>query len=82
MRQPSFGTADEEVLLKLAPLGSWNRRTGRPLYDCPAMTEAVCQKLVRHGFLREKPVGLTVTYTVTAAGENKAAAIRQSRTQG
>jgi len=81
-RRLPFGTAETEVLLKLtsATWGpDWNNQDGRALYESRAMTDAVCQRLVQHGYLEETPVGLKVTYLVTVEGKRKAQQIRQNR---
>lgn len=80
MRQLPFGTAQRDVLLKLtspwrsAP--SWSLKDGTALYESRALTDAICQGLVRHGYLNESPAGSTVIYTVTEDGHRRADELR------
>lgn len=82
MRQLPFGTAEAEVLLKLTSPKwgpSWSKQDGYALYESRALTEAICQGLVRHGFLDEALVGTGVTYLVTDDGMRKAHGLRLRR---
>lgn len=82
MPQRPFGTAEREVLLKLTSPrwcdGTWTRTTGHSLYESRALTDAVCQGLVRHGYLDETLNNGISVYTVTEAGKAKAWDIRAS----
>jgi hypothetical protein len=80
-RQLPFGTAHAEVLLKLTAAKRkepvWRLKDGDALYDeNRALTDAVCQGLVRHGFLDEKLEDNSPVYTVTKAGKEKASELR------
>lgn len=82
MRRLPFGTAQAEVLLKLTSPKwgpSWSKQDGFALYESRALTDAICQALVRHGFLDETPIGTGVTYLVTDAGKRKAHELRLRR---
>lgn len=82
MRQLPFGTAEREVLLKFtAPQwtdGTWSRTTGRSLYENRALTDAICQGLVRHGYLAETVKDGVSHYTLTTAGQQQAWGIEPS----
>lgn len=80
MAKLPFGTAQADVLLKLTSPRreeqTWSIRTGIALYESRALTDAVCQSLVRHGFLDEELRDSIPAYTVTAAGQRKAHELR------
>lgn len=78
MRQLPFGTAQAEVLLKLAsrPRADWSHPDGAVLYESRAMTDAVCQSLARHGLVDERRDDGHSVYTVNKAGHRKARELR------
>jgi hypothetical protein len=85
MRQPPFGTAMAEVLLKLTnPTysdGVWVSNGDRALFENRAMTYAVCQRLARGGYLDEtiNETGTASTYRVNSQGQLKAEELRYGR---
>ncbi len=77
-RRPPFGTAHKEVLARMGTLGKpWNDFNGAALYENRALTKAVCEGLVLHGFLSKTVQDSKVTvYTLTPAGRRKAEEIQ------
>jgi len=80
-RRPPFGTAHREVLLNLTSSRrsqpTWSLADGTALYESRALTDMLCQGLVRQGLLDEEYDGRYSRYTVNQAGHAKAKQLRR-----
>lgn len=78
-----LSTSAAEVLLKLtAPRRGklhWNAKDGEALYESRALTELVCRRLTRYGYLAESHTDGCIVYTVNKAGTAKALELRLHR---
>lgn len=80
---PRLASSAAEVLLRLTSPkrddDSWNAKDGVCLYESRALTEMVCQRLVRHGYLDEAHTDDGTVYTVNQLGRHKADELRLAR---
>lgn len=79
-RKPPFGTAMQDVLVKLtSPYrrgASWKRSSGETLYIAPALDEELCRGLAALGYLDETFTDGSAIYRVNDAGKSKAEELR------
>lgn len=75
-----LGSAERHVLLCMTrlhnPVITWSRRDGSALYENRALTEELCQLLVRRGFLDETLEDGHIIYQVNKAGNEAALKLR------